>query len=70
MAPISRRLSFAKTPQGLESGPRNNVTEHSACYSFQTHFEFWRNDSPLNIQLRLFVPELTIFLLATSLPVR
>ena len=35
-------LSFAKTPQGPESGPRNNVTEHSACYSFQTHFEFWR----------------------------
>src|SRR5882672_9509382 len=24
-------LSFAKTPQGLEYGPRNNVTEHSAC---------------------------------------
>ena len=35
-------MSFAKTPQGLEYGPRNNVTEHSACYSFQTHFEFWR----------------------------
>jgi len=37
-----RTLSFAKTPQGPESGLRNNVTEHSACYSFQTHFEFWR----------------------------
>ena len=21
---------------------RDNVTEHSACYSFQTRFEFWR----------------------------
>jgi len=32
-------LSFAKTPQGLDSGSRNNVTGHSACYSFQPRFE-------------------------------
>jgi phosphatidylserine/phosphatidylglycerophosphate/cardiolipin synthase-like enzyme len=35
-------LSFAKTPQDPESRPGNNVTGGSACYSFQTHFEFWR----------------------------
>jgi hypothetical protein len=38
-------LSFAKTPQGLESGPRNNVTKHSVSYSFQTHLA---NDRRLN----------------------
>jgi hypothetical protein len=25
-----------------ESPPRNNVTGGCACYSFETHFEFWR----------------------------
>jgi integrase len=33
------RLSFAKTPQGLDSGSRNNVTGHSHAYSFQPRFE-------------------------------
>ena len=32
-------LSFAKTPQGLDSGSRNNVTGHSHAYSFQPRFE-------------------------------
>jgi hypothetical protein len=47
----SSNLSLAKTPQDPKSRPRNNVTGGSACYSFQTHFEFWRGtgvDSNLN----------------------
>jgi hypothetical protein len=32
-------LSFAKTPQGLDSGSRNNVTGHSHAYPFQPRFE-------------------------------
>ena len=39
------RLSFAKTPQDPELRPRNNVIDGSACYSFQTHFRFWRGAS-------------------------
>jgi hypothetical protein len=29
----------AKTPQGLDSGSRNNVTGHSHAYPFQPRFE-------------------------------
>jgi hypothetical protein len=32
-------LSLAKTPQGLDSGSRNNVTGHSHAYPFQPRFE-------------------------------
>src|SRR5258708_27925450 len=32
-------LSFAKTPQGPDSGSRNNVTGHSHAYPFQPRFE-------------------------------
>ncbi len=39
---LSKGLSFAKTPHYPESLSRNNVTGGRACYSFQTHFEFWR----------------------------
>ena len=45
----NRSLAFAKTPQDIESCPRNNVTGGSACYSFQTHFEFWRGTNLLSL---------------------
>jgi len=45
----NRSLLFAKTTQDIESCPRNDVTGGSACYSFQTHFEFWRGTNLLSL---------------------
>ena len=35
---VPEDLSFAKTPQGLDSGSRNNVTGHSHALSISTAF--------------------------------
>src|SRR5712664_737530 len=49
-------LSFAKTPYYPESLSRNNVTGGRACYSFQTHFEFWRGTAPTSADSASSVP--------------
>jgi hypothetical protein len=40
MKKSENRLSFARTLQGHKSPSRNNVTDPSTCYSFQTHSGF------------------------------
>jgi hypothetical protein len=37
-----KTATFRKLRRDTEFRPRKNVTGGSACYSFQTRFEFWR----------------------------